>query len=76
MALEKEIQHLREENKNLKVEANTKIYDCNKEIDNTRIRYEADRDELLNVKNILIIYYFLECKSFERYYKATRKRKK
>lgn len=50
--LEKQIFNLKEENKSLKVEANSKIYDCNKEIDNIRIRYESDREELLNVINI------------------------
>jgi peroxiredoxin family protein len=47
--LEKQIQAYKEENKSLKVEANSKIYDCNKEMDNIRIRYESDREELLNV---------------------------
>ena len=67
LLMEKQIQNLREENKNLKVEANSKIYDCNKEIENVRIRYENDQEELLMVKNkkeyyiyiyIYIIYYF------------------
>lgn len=53
--MEKQVQTLKEDNKALKVEANSKIYDCNKEIDNIRIRYESDREELLNVKSFLIL---------------------
>ncbi len=52
LLMEKQIQNLREENKNLKVEANSKIYDCNKEIENVRIRYENDQEELLIVNLI------------------------
>lgn len=47
--MEKQIQAFKEENKSLKIEANSKIYDCNKEIENIRIRYESDREELLCV---------------------------